>query len=194
MTIQQIQQHINDKANDARQLINLIADYLQANPPSPGGLGYLSATVTLTDAQIKTLPTTPVILIVAPGIGKVISPFFYTIYSKCSAGAYTNIDAAGFMEIDTDGGFLSLVAIDDVGSGVSTLSNLLTGGDRILNLLSQDVDFIQGIGVVANNQPASNFNNKAIRLNVNNGGSGNFTGGNAANTLKVTVNYVIVDL
>ena len=39
MTIQQIQAAINSKANDPRQLINMIADYLQANPggsPSPG--------------------------------------------------------------------------------------------------------------------------------------------------------------
>lgn len=41
MTIQQIQAAINSKANDPRQLINMIADYLQENPGgSSGGLPY----------------------------------------------------------------------------------------------------------------------------------------------------------
>lgn len=37
MTIEQIQAAINAKSLDPRQLINLLADYLQANPSGGGG-------------------------------------------------------------------------------------------------------------------------------------------------------------
>jgi hypothetical protein len=48
--------------------------------------------VQLTDAQIKALPTTPILLAVAPGAGKTIVPLDYFLVMKATA-SYTNINA-----------------------------------------------------------------------------------------------------
>jgi hypothetical protein len=52
MTIEQIQAAIDSKANDPRQLINMIADYLQANPGggSPGS-SYLVYTASISQTS-----------------------------------------------------------------------------------------------------------------------------------------------
>jgi hypothetical protein len=56
LTIEQIQQNITDK-HDAREIINQIADYIQANPgSSPGGSGY-SLTQTFGSAAITSTGT-----------------------------------------------------------------------------------------------------------------------------------------
>ncbi len=77
MTIQQIQAAIDSKANDPRQLINMIADYLQANPGG-GGAPYLVYTALLT----QTGTDAPTALVYQNTFGEEI------IWTRSNAGKY----------------------------------------------------------------------------------------------------------
>jgi hypothetical protein len=100
-TIEQIQTFINEKGNDARQLINMVADYLQANPPgesSPGGSSYLVYTALLsqtgTNAPVatvleNTLGTT--IVWTRDDVGEYIGTFTISPTAKLYVGGQSNI-------------------------------------------------------------------------------------------------------
>jgi len=162
--------------------------------PSTGGSSYLSSTVTLTDAQIKALPTTPSDdIIPVPGANKLLVPVMAVISSNIVAD-YTNISAT-YCEIGItyNGGAYMLQPLIDTSAPSTTnqLTNLLTGAGCIYRIAMSDNSIVNDAvveGAVSLGQA-----NSAIRLEGYSD-DGNFTGGNAANTLKVTVYYVVVDL
>lgn len=139
------------------------------------GGGLLSATVTLTDAQIKALPTTPVQVLAAPGAGKYYKIFGAQIITDTSAAAYTNVSASG----------LITVQLSDSNQNFSCNNGILEEQDVFYGDLAPDTSL--------NVSPLSNTENNAINISSVNSG-GDYTGGNAANTLEVVVYYIIVDL
>ncbi len=152
------------------------------------------ATVTLTNDQIKALPTTAVEIVPAPGAGKWLQ-FVRAIWQlDPRGGAYTNLDAT--LRID----FLA-------GSG----NQIATPYKEADNGALADDSGIHGIGFgpitnVAGSAAGpgavwmfelsggSSAVNIPIMLKAANGTLGNLTGGHASNTLTVTAYYVIVDL
>jgi hypothetical protein len=146
----------------------------------------LSRTVTLTNAQIKALPTTWPELVPALGAGKAISFISAIAWLDAMAGAYTNVDASATLQ----------VCIASVGSTVP---------DSVPDLLGDDSDvyamdfvptlFVSG-GLVTSNSyySRSTVDNVPVQLVGSNASNGDFTGGNPANTLKVTVLYSVIDL
>lgn len=148
-----------------------------ANPEvsATGGSGLETATVTLTDAQIKALPTTPVQVIAAPGTGKYYKIFGAQIITDTSAAAYTNVTASDLIKI----------GLSDSFQAFSCTNGILEEED----IFYSDLTPYAGADI----SPLSNTENNAIFIYSNNGG-GNYTGGNAANTLKAVVYYIIVDL
>lgn len=163
------------------------------NITSGSGDILLKQTVTLTHDQIKLLPTTPVEILAAPGVDKV-----YTIMSAIvlfhDAVDYTNVDAAATLRLD----------FTTNRTGAST--RLEVGNENFFDWGAPD-DVIGNLGVpnlfynaatvteihTAPNQLAI-IKNSPVDVAVANGALGNFTGGNAANTLKVTVWYDILTL
>lgn len=148
----------------------------------------LVATKTLTNAQILTLPSTPVELVAAPGTGKALI-FFGAFFETTYATDYSNVhaDSRGVIAnanwgrdhstlIKTNGlftvtsgiGFLPPVAIQDTLAGWES--------------------YLLGINGMGSKTDTGFF------LHVDNAGNGDFTGGNAANTLEITIFYYIVDL
>lgn len=157
-------------------------------------------TVALTDAQIKALPTTPITIVAAPGSAKVIQPIFVNLFAKTTAGAYTNINAAGSLTM----GMATLSNMSYVpndaamtSSGSHTrLTDLLGGANnRRTELMpyfdTEDVDAYGPVGTV---NGSSGGVNEALRISIDNSGSGALTGGNAANSLTVVVLYSVVDV
>ena len=191
MTVEQLETFSNTKP-ELRYLTEEIIKYLGANPPgSPGGDSLvLSATVELTDAQIKALPTTGIEIVAAQGSGKIIVPVSCTIVTNIVTDGYDNqsadikvgIPIAGSNTLNSG----SWVVFDADGYGVFGSQ----GEKYYFNLqIGQNLDDGQ-------TQPSdfgSNADNVALKIKVTNA-LGNLTGGNAANTLKVTVYYTVVDL
>lgn len=198
MTIEQIQEMITNKG-DVREIINQLADYIQANPGgAPGGDQLLqSATVTLTDAQIKALPTTEVEIVAAPGADKMIYPvYFIAIITTAAGGEYTNISADAYINLETDTGHYGIITGNHAGvlNGVSRSLGTADNVGLVLAGPMQNGYYSSNFGALIpdDTQTIISLGNKALRLNMVN--SGNLTGGNAANTLKVTVYYTVVDL
>ncbi len=114
MTIQQIQAAINSKANDPRQLINMIADYLQSNPGGGGGdasylvyTGYVNQQNPTDAVTINELENTlGAVIWTRNGVGD---------YSGTSAGLFTEnktfippFDLTGYTYLPiSDSGFFS---------------------------------------------------------------------------------------
>jgi hypothetical protein len=158
---------------------------------SGGSSTVLSATITLTDAQIKALPTTPFQLVAAPGAGKMILPQSAILILDWTAD-YASIDAACYMQIQTPDETLVLSFSENTGDGGPN-AIFAAGGDAIgvFGIRQQVVSSFTRM--LSGGLAQSSFNNQPLQLLIGNNGV-NLTGGNAANTLKVTVYYVVVDL
>jgi hypothetical protein len=151
--------------------------------------------VTLTDAHIKALPTTPIEIVPAPGAGKVIQYLGGTIVVALEAD-YTDIDDGSAMFFGVATNVVSAYVLDDSGASPAqvNLSNLLAGsGDGVL-FVPPYSDFASGWGLVAAGQSGvTNVANQPLTLRLD-FGTGNLTGGDATNTMKVTVLYTIIDV
>lgn len=175
-------------------------------PIANGGIA--RATLTLTDAQIKALPTTAITLVAATGAGflarLIAAPSLHLI---STSGAYTNINStyAALVVSYTDnaGPWASNAVLNDntTTPAVSQFASFLgTTTDKLAWLSVPNVYAIDGAGAVewtvngSNTDPGPTMSvveNKALVLSMDNNGSGNLTGGNAANSLKVTIYYVV---
>lgn len=165
---------------------------LLAENISGGGVGsglVKTATVTLTDAQIKTLPTASVELVAAIA-GKVIVPVIATWRLDASAGAYT-ADADSSWQLQMDA-FPNAVAISSIAAIRSKLQSTNPSFGVFSPQTATDTPF--GTVGVGFDDALTGFENKPLTIGDYYTGVGNYTGGNSANTLKVTVWYVEVDV
>ena len=168
------------------------------SPSTITAINMLSTAVTiLTDAQIKALPTTPITLKTAPAAGFQNRFLGATLAIDASAGAYTNVNTtSAVLEIETAAGArLALGPVNDstLTTPLARLTTFLGATDKIA-MLNPYAEAIQsgGSGSFGYLQPSisdatADYEAELIRITVNNNGSGAFTGGNAANTLRVTL-------
>lgn len=163
---------------------------------TPSEVTVLSATVELTDAQIKALPTTPVIIVPATetlnyvGLpGRLPLPLAFSISLDPSEGAYTNVNSPASWVLALGSDWSS----DAMISSVDTMCQLedVTPQIGICNSYSNAIlnSLISALRI-----NAGGLQDNALALAVRNGEAGNLTGGDAANTLKVTVLYTIIDV
>jgi hypothetical protein len=163
----------------------------------------LSASLTLTDAQIKALPTTPVQIVAAPGAGRFLVPLGAWLIADTRAGAYTNFNAGSGATPFASSVFAAWDAVAiNVALGPAIVDQFLTGTARSIAYLSVASGNLQLVGgsLAANgglvyssaSDASTGYDNAALLLVGENDAKGNFTGGNAANTLKATLFYVVV--
>lgn len=141
-------------------------------------------TTTLTDAQIKTLPTTPVELVPAPGASKRLAFFFGVAVS--SVVANYDLPASIFWWVIAGSADGNDEVSNVIGGETATVGNKKVGftpkvgaggGAFLGQMLGSDINLP--------NTPLVFFDQS---------GEADYTGGNAANTLKVTVWYAILDV
>lgn len=166
----------------------------------------LKKTATLTNAQIKALPTTPIELIGAPGAGYRIKIISGSMRFDNTAGVYTNINASYFaVQIHNP-------SLDWVVGGAwindDTLTFPLTqgtdvfnggAGSRLTDLIvpaysGRDGGASSGVATwvyAEGNTATADYDNTAVQISIDNNSAGVLTGGNAANTLLVNLLYTI---
>ncbi len=152
------------------------------------------ATVTLTDAQIKSLFNEGQFVLVAGESGKMKIPV-YSILRFNNLGNYTNIDPSAILYIaqfGLGGGLFPLgEGIRQSSSG--SLSYFLAGSDSRIAIMSQGKNIFNN-QIQATLGETLDSDGTDIKLYGSNGILGDLTGGNAANTLTVTIFYTVVDL
>jgi len=144
------------------------------------------AMVTLTNAQIKALPTTGVEILPAQA-GKVLVPVFGVLHLHWVAD-YGNIDAASQIRLYI-GGSPSLASLDDSVNGAVT--GLLAGGGP--DTYGFNLPFGNASSQVFGWSGAytSDVVNRPVSISASN--SGNFTGGDPLNTLTVSIAYLVLN-
>lgn len=154
----------------------------------------LSATVTLNDEQIKALGGGEgVTVIAAPGENKAIVVFLAVLQTNFVTTAYTggSNDAAivlgdeGIANVYHTSPILVSSSIVALGENVAVLPPALRVG--------ADLSAWEAHGLALATDPLSKYENKPVVITDANV-DGPYTGGNAANTLKVTVFYALLDV
>jgi hypothetical protein len=144
-----------------------------------------TATVTLTDAQIKALPTTPVEIVAAPGSGHANLVSKYVLKFDNRGGGY---DGRGYAS-------MSLIPLLNEGGGIES--------ELTLELAPAPGLYATDIHPRGSYDPENRIygwldygqlNNKAVTIQGYSNDNGDFDGGDPANSLTVVVYYLTVDL
>ena len=195
--------------DDQGRVVDFTTETDDMTPPiSVGGGGgaveqtVLSRTVTLTDAEIKSLPGGGHIIVAAPGENKVIA--YITGFLVCDTVANTysyDYDDSPAANVRFTVGSAAVSAL--IEDQHNLLSSLLQAGD-IYSVWMPPGGWAYGPAadisalVVDSPQSLASVVNEPLRLRARNGSgvasTTHFTGGDAANTLKVTVLYSVIDL
>lgn len=163
-----------------------------------GEVAVLQRTTLITDAQIKALPTTAIELVPSPGPNKIIQPFGAYVSINRDAGDYGNVDPDGRLVIGAENQDADLfnIAINSVAQSLTQLDGFLTGSpSQMSGFASAPAQFTNAsFGVLPNFFGTANIVNHGIFIWADNVLLGNFTEGNAANSLIVSVLYAIIDV
>lgn len=168
-----------------------IRRWISEGSPSPAGGSLLSETVELTDAQIKALPSTKVLLVAAQGSNKAVIPVSCIAISNFTGGAYTHDAGASWQLTLQDGTTIGAPFVAD--TALDDATNIYINQIACIDQGPGGGDFT-GVLVTGSAALVGSYNNKGIYLSDSFNGIDDYTVGNAANTLKVVLYYIVVDL
>lgn len=137
--------------------------------------------VTLTNDQIIALPTDAIEIIPAIGDGSLIVPISIILDTRF-VDDYT-VDTAAYVFVNS--GLQSILQIDDANYAFFT-----PGGNQIWSTV--------GFGAFLTSPSLQVFTSSAgnnhISIAANNNGENPFSGGNAENTMRISIYYTVVDV
>lgn len=142
-----------------------------------------SASITLNNDQIISLPTKPVQLIASPGAGKMLKFFSARMFLDATAGAYSGFDQN--CEIDIAIAALNTSQYVEADNGAfadDTAVHVLDYYDGARNVTKFASVWYGDVGDLADQGMFLRTFNQTL----------NFDGGNAANTLKIIVWYTVL--
>lgn len=148
------------------------------------------AVITLTDAQIRALPTIPITLVEAPGAGKMVNFISAIAVLRAAGGGYDGINVEYSVISISFGNNL-----DNASCLFKSSGSINDAGNKVLQFLpAGDVgDELDNSQLVGQKVDLANCDNIPLKLLADNN-SVDFGGGHVNNTLKVTLYYTIVDL
>jgi hypothetical protein len=148
-----------------------------------------SASVTLTDAQIKALPTTGIAIVPAQGANTICVPVSYKVFIDNSAGAYTNCADANWDLYSDD--VAAAVASDSL-TAAWPLGIPLAAASTYGYTFPCQGALYPGSGTFAGQSfgLSTVLINKGIVIKDKWNGS-DYTGGNATNTAKIIIHYTV---
>lgn len=151
-------------------------------------LQFFQKLFTLTNAQILALlGGAPIELLPAPGSGKAYGVLAVLCTANCTAGAYTFTGSA-LVEIINTGGTGALLG-GTIAEDAADAFPLFTNGGAFKITASLHGKWADG----GDGSETPTYEDKALQIAILGTPSG-IGGGNAANTLKVTVLYTILDV
>lgn len=147
--------------------------------------------VDLVHADIIALPTVAKTVLAAPGVGYVNLPTFGSLRIDTSAGYYDNYDASCTLAIKYYNSSLFPLSIMFGNSGSAGSVPDLLGAENDAYSIFMPTQVANAAKTLGYTILLADAENKAIELSVVNGSPdlGNFTGGNAANTGRITLEY-----
>ncbi len=140
---------------------------------------------TLTNAQIKALPTTPVSIVATPGAGKILFPVSVTYHGNFQT-AYTNVNPAASLKVEFSGDTTSLF-----GPG-RFLAQAGTWAHGNIGFFRRGA--LDGQANAALAFALAGFDDTALTVAMANASAGNLTGGTANNSLVVETRHIVLDL
>ena len=159
--------------------------------------------VSLTDAQIKTLPTTPVEILAAPGANKALVFQVVMLHMKWVAD-YTNIAPTSSIRVDTAASYTTQISEPSLGAVTALLAGGGPDGTWVPVLPQQiaqsnvtsatpSVNPHLHHGVADSGAYDSDMVNKPLIISAENAAQGNFTDGNAGNVLQISIVYMVLN-
>lgn len=136
----------------------------------------------LNNAEVLALPTTGIEIVPAPGVNRIIIPLHTFLHCR-STVAYTNFDTLMSLYLSR-------------GSGGSKIYHhnspdlLLGQGANYSSKMVEAVNLLDAIMTDAD----ADVVNKALNLKIDNGTSGNLTGGTGTNQLSMSVLFYIANI